>query len=173
MAITMPNPKDVMFGDLATHIEKGTLASGNVVKAGDILAQDGSYKWKAFEDGDVPRGICLADADASTGDVKVIVGFFGEYNKNNCAFGKTDSFSGDAATTTFTLTVKAVEIESVQIGGVDTAYAYDEATNAITFASAPASGTDNVVVVYRAVPTDGIVQALRDKAIYLEEVIDY
>ena len=174
MADVMPNPNDVIFDDGFTHVEFATIASGNVVKTGEILAQDANYKWKPYASGDEPRGISLSDTDASTADATGVVGFFGSYNINNVYADLTDSFSGDGTTTTFTLTATAKEIESVSVGGVATTdYTFDASTNAVTFTTAPATGTDNVSVTYKAIPGDAVIQALRDKAIYLEEVKEY
>ena len=66
-----------------------------------------------------------------------------------------DKFSGDATTFLFPLTHRNVKASSytVYIGGVlkteTTDYAIDKDTGYLTFVSAPASGTDNVQVVYR------------------------
>lgn len=174
MADVMPNPNDVIFDDGFTHVEFATIASGNVVKTGEILAQDSNYKWKPYASGDEPRGIALSDTDASAADATGVVGFFGSYNINNVYANLTDSFNGDGSTTTFTLTSIAKEIESVSVGGVATTdYTFNTSANTITFATAPATGTDNVVVTYKAVPDEAVIQSLRDKAIYLEEVKEY
>ena len=169
----MPNAQDIVFDDGFSHAEFVTVVSGQVVGAGEILAQDVNYKWKAYADGDTARGVSLGETDASAGDAIGVVGFFGSYNKNNVYYAASDQFNGDASTKTFVLTKTASEVDSVTVDGIDTDYTFDESANSITFSSAPASGTNNIVVTYKAVPTDAIIQALRDKAIYLEEVKEY
>jgi len=63
---------------------------------------------------------------------------------------KADSqkFNGNGSTKTFTVTAKPASIDLVTVGGTATEVTYDAATGVVTFATAPASGTDNVVVYY-------------------------
>ncbi len=79
------------------------------------------------------------------------------------------SFSGDGATTIFYLDVPAVltDSQSITVGGTAQTtpanYAIDAETGQITFVTAPAAGSDNIVVHYRGVEvSDGdITEALR------------
>lgn len=58
-----------------------------------------------------------------------------------------ENLSGDGTKAVFVLTNKMAAIASVTIGGTaTTAYAYDANTHTITFADAPAAGTNNIVV---------------------------
>jgi hypothetical protein len=68
-----------------------------------------------------------------------------------------DTFSGDGTTTTFTLTKDIVDNERLPdnfgavvayVDGTQTDVTVDYSANTITFASAPAAGTDNVVAYY-------------------------
>ena len=58
-----------------------------------------------------------------------------------------ENLSGDGTKTAFVLTNEMASVASVTIGGtVTTAYTYDVDTHTITFAGAPAVGTNNIVV---------------------------
>lgn len=59
----------------------------------------------------------------------------------------TKFLSGDGSTTSFTLDHSPTAIDGVLVGGVSTD-AYTLTGNQITFASAPASGTNNIAVYY-------------------------
>ncbi len=62
---------------------------------------------------------------------------------------KTQTFSGDNATTTFTVTDKPAAIDSVKVGGVDaTVSSYNAYTGELELSEAPTEGSDNVVVSY-------------------------
>ena len=63
---------------------------------------------------------------------------------------KEDTFNGDGATKTFQLTGHPLyEVTSVKVGGTATSdYTVDYYAGTITFGTAPASGTANVVVDY-------------------------
>lgn len=61
-----------------------------------------------------------------------------------------DTFVGDGITSTFTLSEVAFSLEDVTVGGVEipsTDYTFDEETNAITFAVAPADNS-KIIVTY-------------------------
>jgi len=64
----------------------------------------------------------------------------------------SESFNGDASETEFTLSNKAVCINSITVDAVaqawGTDFTYDGNTRKITFTSPPGSGTDNIVVSY-------------------------
>lgn len=57
-------------------------------------------------------------------------------------------FSGNGSTKTFTVTAKPASIDLVTVGGTATEVTYNAETGVVTFATAPANGTDNVVVYY-------------------------
>ena len=66
-----------------------------------------------------------------------------------CAGSKSKTFSGDGTTKTFTLTDKPTAVAIAKVGGsVVTVSAYNKSTGVVTLASAPASGTNNVVISY-------------------------
>lgn len=66
-----------------------------------------------------------------------------------CAGSKEEKFSGDGTTTTFTLTEKPDAVALAKVGGtVVTVSAYNKTTGVVTLDSAPASGTNNVVITY-------------------------
>lgn len=66
-----------------------------------------------------------------------------------CAGSKSQTFSGDGSTKTFTLTDKPTAVAIAKVGGsVVTVSAYNKSTGVVTLASAPASGTNNVVISY-------------------------
>jgi len=70
-----------------------------------------------------------------------------------CEGEATSKFSGDGSTTTFTITSKPSKVHKVTVNGTQvTVSAYNTTTGVVTLASAPAVGTNNVVVHY----TDGI-----------------
>lgn len=63
---------------------------------------------------------------------------------------KEDTFVGDGITLTFTLSEAVFSLEDVTVGGVEipsTDYTFDEETNAITFAVAPADNS-KIIVTY-------------------------
>ena len=70
---------------------------------------------------------------------------------------RRDKFDGDASTTLFELSTTPIKDGSyvVKIGGVTqvevTNYTIDKDTGVIEFTSAPASGSDNIVVTYKSV----------------------
>ena len=60
-------------------------------------------------------------------------------------------FNGDATETVFTVTARPNKVLGVKVGGADsTDWVYDASTGKVTFGTAPASGTKNVVVTYAA-----------------------
>ena len=64
---------------------------------------------------------------------------------------KSQKFSGDGTTKKFTVTAQPAALTSVKVGdtAVDAAdYTYTADTGELSFATAPASGTNNVVVSY-------------------------
>lgn len=67
--------------------------------------------------------------------------------KYNNGIIPTENLSGDGTKTAFVLTNEMAAVASVTIGGTaTTAYTYDADTHTITFAAAPAAGTNNIVV---------------------------
>ena len=67
----------------------------------------------------------------------------------NPAGDLTEEFDGDGSTKTFTLTASVLPVQvSVKVGTTVTAVTYDAQAGTITFATAPASGTKNIVVTY-------------------------
>ena len=69
------------------------------------------------------------------------------------ATAKTAKFSGDGSAKTFTLTDKPADIEGVKVGTTDADVDdYNPYTGVVTLHTAPAAGTDNVVVSY-SLPT--------------------
>ena len=66
-----------------------------------------------------------------------------------CAGSKSQTFNGDGTSKTFTLTDKPDAVAIAKVGGsVVTVSAYNKSTGVVTLASAPASGTGNVVISY-------------------------
>ena len=63
------------------------------------------------------------------------------------SFAKTDTFSGDGTTTAFTLTYTPSSMTAVRVGGVVVSN-YTISGNVITFSTAPAVGTANIVAEY-------------------------
>jgi len=63
---------------------------------------------------------------------------------------KTAKFSGDGTTTEFTVTDKPASLVSVAVGGtpVTTGWTYSATNGKITFTTAPAAGTNNIVATY-------------------------
>jgi hypothetical protein len=67
--------------------------------------------------------------------------------KYNNGIIPTENLSGDGTKTAFVLTNEMAAVASMTIGGTaTTAYTYDADTHTITFAAAPAAGTNNIVV---------------------------
>ena len=61
----------------------------------------------------------------------------------------SQEFNGDGTAKTFTVTAKPITLIGVKVGGTDsTDWIYDASTGKITFGTAPASGTKNVVATY-------------------------
>ena len=66
-----------------------------------------------------------------------------------CAGSKSQTFSGNGSKTTFTLTDKPEAVAIAKVSGeVVTVSAYNKSTGVVTLASAPATGTNNVVISY-------------------------
>lgn len=66
-----------------------------------------------------------------------------------CVGEKTQSFSGNGSTKTFTITDKPASLNYVSVSGsIVTISSYNSSTGVVTLASAPASGTNNVMVSY-------------------------
>ena len=66
-----------------------------------------------------------------------------------CVGEKTQSFSGNGSTKTFTITDKPTSLNYVSVSGsIVTISSYNSSTGVVTLASAPASGTNNVMVSY-------------------------
>ncbi len=84
------------------------------------------------------RGTVFAKSDAD--DKLVILG--------TDPAAATEKFNGDGSAVTFTLTGKPEKVTSVKVSGTAVTFTYDASTGVVTCASAPAAGTDNVVVTY-------------------------
>lgn len=86
-----------------------------------------------------PRGTVLAKSSVS--GKLVILG--------TVATESSEAFNGNASATEFVLTAKPLTINSVKVGGSPvTVTSYDASTGKVKLASAPASGTNNVVVYF-------------------------
>ena len=58
------------------------------------------------------------------------------------------SFSGDGTSTVYQLPETVIESATAKVGGVETEVTLNSANGTVTFATAPTSGTDNVIVTY-------------------------
>jgi hypothetical protein len=153
MATVYPKPKsrfswfdrhDVIPLAVAEDVYEGEIV-GRVTANGNIVA----YNPAASDGSENPIGVVVY-ADAASGNLANIA-FRGTFGDVFAAVKTTDTFSGDGATTEFTLSRGAVKVLSVKVGGVEvTDYEVDGTT--LTFGTAPASGVDNVEVVYLGKP---------------------
>lgn len=85
------------------------------------------------------RGTVLA---LSSADSKMVI-------LGTAADESSQAFNGDGTTKKFTVTAKPLVIKTVKVGGnAVTVSTYDASTGVVELASAPASGTNNVVVYY-------------------------
>ncbi len=76
----------------------------------------------------------------------------------------TQSFNGDGSKKTFTITSKPKTVQTVTVGGSSVAISsYNPATGDVTLASAPVSGTNNVVATYLTRPSAADVAAAVEK----------
>lgn len=75
----------------------------------------------------------------------------GKYEPYGAGSAASQKFSGDGTTKAFTVTAKPASV-SVKVGGTakteGTDYTYEASTGVITFGTAPAAGTNNVVAEY-------------------------
>lgn len=101
----------------------------------------GINTYRRYGDGEVPNHI-----DFISKDLWPTLHVMNPVNYNNGII-PTENLSGDGTKTAFVLKNEMAAVASVTIGGTaTTAYTYDADTHTITFAAAPASGTNNIVV---------------------------
>lgn len=87
------------------------------------------------------RGTVLAKSSAD--NMCVVLG-------SDAADGE-QKFNGDGTAKTFTVTAKPAALKTVKIGtSAATGYTYDASTGVLSFAVAPAAGTNNVIVTYES-----------------------
>lgn len=82
-----------------------------------------------------------------------------------------DTFVGDGITSTFTLSEVAFSLEDVTVDGVEipsTDYTFDEETNAITFAVAPADESE-IVVTYNGKTKPNLHRRIDNESTPLDE----
>ncbi len=117
---------DMTYDGLVTDVNPAVIVAGGVIAHGVAAAS-------------FVRGTLLEKGS----DGKLVI--FG----TNPAGTLTEEFDGDGTTKTFTLTatVKPVQVTAV-VGDTETACTYDAQAGKVTFATAPAAGTDNVVISY-------------------------
>lgn len=76
----------------------------------------------------------------------------GKYVPYGVITTENQKFSGDGSGKTFTVTAKPATLKSVKVGATaqtaGTDYTYEASTGVITFDTAPAAGTNNVVAEY-------------------------
>jgi len=160
-------PDDLIIDPTFYYVAQGKIKDGVSVLKGELLKLDSTtMEFDVAADTDAPDGVALAD-----GDGMVACGMAGAYNVNGVFYYKEDSFSGDGTTTTFTLTKPAHDIISVSVGGIATDdYTFDADNGTVTFSAAPASGTNNVVVVYKEALTPAEIYAARAKMFFFDDV---
>lgn len=101
----------------------------------------GINTYKRYGDSETPDHI-----DFISKDLWPVLHVMNPVNYNNGVI-PIENLSGDGTKTAFTLTNEMAGISTVTIGGTaTTAYSYDVDTHTITFETAPASGTNNIVV---------------------------
>lgn len=100
------------------------------------------------------RGTVLALASGGSDPGKrVILG-----TDAGAAVSASQEFNGDGTAKVFTVTAKPATISGVKVGGTDsTDWTYDASTGKITFGSAPAAGTKNVVATYASTEAEKLV----------------
>lgn len=95
-----------------------------------------------------------ANGNASVADSTVIASFdtLVSWPSRSGGVGLSDTFSGNGTTTSFGMVYRGTSISSVTVDGVEQSSPADYSVSGqtITFTSAPASGSDNVVVTYGA-----------------------
>ena len=136
-------PNKMLSGELAVALQN------------DPKAIDGKALHVAFAPGVDKTLMTFEDAQAMIEDATVIAvsesveEASGEARAwaHGDSFAKTDTFSGDGTTTAFTLTYTPSSVTAVKVGGVVVSN-YTWSGSTITFTSAPAVGTGNIVVEY-------------------------
>jgi len=92
--------------------------------------------------------------NASISDPTVVASFssLASWESRTGGVSLTEQFSGNGATVDFTMIYRGTTISSVTVGGVEQTDPTDYSVSGqvITFVSAPASGTNNIVVTYGA-----------------------
>ena len=117
---------DMAYDGLVTDVKPAVIVAGGVIAHG--VAEASFVRGTLLEKG---------------ADGKLVI--FG----TNPAGTITEKFDGDGSEKVFTLTadVKPVQV-SAKVGTTDTAVTYDAQSGKVTFATAPAAGTDNVIISY-------------------------
>ena len=156
--IPMKVAEDVFEGEIVAKVT----ADGSI-KAYNPDASDGTEN---------PIGVVVYDAAEANGLANIA--FRGTFGDIFALIKLTETFDGDDATTDFTLSRAAYEVESVAVGGTvlteGTDYTVDGKT--LSFTNAPASGTGNIEIVYKGKPESDDFWKLAP-AILIETVTEY
>ena len=161
----------------------GTIKSGEgLLKAGTLLSLDPSDKSRfvklnpdATDGTEKVKGILLETVDATLDDKNAKIGYFGTYTYKYTMISTSQEFTGDGTTTTFYLsklpkqgTVRVKVNGNFVTEGQEFTVNYE--TGAITFDTAPASGS-SIIVYYGYEPTNAVIEDAMDKSIWIIDII--
>lgn len=114
---------EMNYDGLITGLTPGVFVGAETIRKG---AAEKTYK----------RGTVFAKSDV---DGKLVI-------LGSTPGATEEKFNGDGSAVSFTLSAKVDKIADVKVGGTSVAFTYDASTGVVTCASAPAAGTNNVVV---------------------------